>query len=348
VLGAALVLRTLLSVVRTFVLPRSARDIVGRAVFLVLRRLFGLLIWRARTYEAVDSIMALYAPIGLLTLPLVWLFLLLVGYAAMFWAIGVDDLLAAIDLSGSSLVTLGFIQAHTLPETLLAISEAALGLILVALFIAYLPTMYGAFSRREAAVNLLEVRAGAPPWCAELVGRYNRIHGLDRLGEVWVSWEGWFTDVEETHTSLAALVFFRSPQPDHSWVTAAGAVLDAASLAVSTVDVPHDPRADLCIRAGYVALRRIADFFSMPYESNPRPDDPISISRPEYDEAVAHMVANGVPIKADRDEAWRAFAGWRVNYDAVLLQLAELTLAPYAPWSSDRGKLMRGPIAAPR
>ena len=35
----------------------------------------------------------------------------------------------------------------------------------------------------------------------------------------------------------------------------------------------------------------------------------------------------------------RDFAGWRVNYDTVLLELAELTDAPYAMWSSDRGVL---------
>lgn len=34
--------------------------------------------------------------------------------------------------------------------------------------------------------------------------------------------------------------------------------------------------------------------------------------------------------------AWRDFAGWRVNYDTVLVALAGLTMAPYAPWSSDR------------
>ncbi len=310
-----------------------------------MRQAFRLALWRARTYEAVDATMALYAPIGLLTLPLVWLFMLLVGYAAMFWALGVPDLLTALDLSGSSLVTLGFVAANGLTQTLLAISEAALGLILVALFIAYLPSMYAAFSRREAAVNLLEVRAGAPPWAPELIARYQRIHGLDRLGEVWTNWETWFVDVEETHTSLAALVFFRSPQADHSWVTAAGTVLDAASLAASTVDIPHDSRADLCIRAGYVALRRIADFFSMPYDASPRPDDPISISRADYDEAVAHMVANSVPIRGDREQAWRDYAGWRVNYDAVLLGLAELTLAPYAQWSSDRGTPKQFPRA---
>ena len=38
----------------------------------------------------------------------------------------------------------------------------------------------------------------------------------------------------------------------------------------------------------------------------------------------------------DREQAWADFAGWRVNYDAVLIALCRLTMAPYAPWSSDR------------
>jgi hypothetical protein len=38
----------------------------------------------------------------------------------------------------------------------------------------------------------------------------------------------------------------------------------------------------------------------------------------------------------DLDEAWRGFAGWRVNYNTVLLALCSITMAPPAAWSSDR------------
>ena len=156
---------------------------------------------------------------------------------------------------------------------------------------------------------------------------------------LWVQWEQWFADIEESHTSLAALVFFRSPQPDHSWVTAAGAILDAAALLRSTLDVPHDAQADLCIRAGYLALRRIADYFNISYNRDPKPGDPISINRDEFDAAYDQLAAANVPMKTDRDQAWRDFSGWRVNYDTVLLALAAITMAPYAPWSSDRSLL---------
>jgi len=132
-------------------------------------------------------------------------------------------------------------------------------------------------------------------------------------------------------------VFFRSPRADRSWVTAAGAVLDAAALTLSVVDTPSDPRAQLCIRAGFLALRSIADFFRFPYPPDPHyPAQPISVSRAEFDAACAELAAQGVPLKADREQAWRDFAGWRVNYDLVLLALARLTMAPPSPWTGER------------
>jgi hypothetical protein len=210
-------------------------------------------------------------------------------------------------------------------------------LILVAILIAYLPTIYGAFSKREVAVNQLAVRAGTPPSAAEFVLRAHRIGGLASMTAFWAQWETWFAEVEETHTSLAALVFFRSPLPEQSWVTAAGAVLDTAALIASTVDQPRQAQTELCLRAGYLCLRHIADYFELTYVAEPHfPQEPISIARAEYEAVCDQLAAAAVPLKADRDQSWQDFGGWRVNYDRVLLALAALTMAPYAPWSSDR------------
>ena len=62
-------------------------------------------------------------------------------------------------LSGSSIYTLGFEVPPNLPTTLLAFSEAGFGLVLLAMVISYLPSMYQSFQRREAAVATLDVQA---------------------------------------------------------------------------------------------------------------------------------------------------------------------------------------------
>lgn len=340
--GILLILLALHSAVTTVVLPRSARVWLTSIVFGFVRVLLSPWTRSARSYESRDRVMAFYAPLSLLMLPVMWLLCVMTGYTAIFWALGIGSLLDAFRLSGSSLLTLGFATADTGVLLALVFSEATLGLGLVALLIAYLPTMYTAFAQREQAVSLLEVRAGAPPSAVEMLSRAHRLRTLDSLSAEWDRWETWFTELEESHTTLSALVFFRSPQSGRSWVTASGAVLDAASLLAATVEVPRDVQAELCIRAGYLALRAIADFFGIDYTADPRPDEPISISREEFDAACAELAKQGVPLKADREQAWRDFRGWRVNYDTVLLALAGLTMAPYAAWSSDRS-LRRSP-----
>ena len=324
------------SAVKTVILPRAAASYLVRGSFVLVRKVFSTIVPRSASFERKDRILALYTPLSLLVTLGAWLVFTLLGFMCVFRAVEDSGWRDAFDLAGSSLLTLGISRPDTLLGTALAFTDAAIGLMLLALLITYLPTIYGAFQRRENLVTALEVRAGSPPSGVELLERYWLLERMDALEEVWVEWERWFTDVEETHTSLPALVFLRSPEPDHSWVTSAGAVLDGASLLTGAVDTLREVRAEICIRAGYLCLHRITDFFGIPHDPKPKPDDPIHVSREEFDAACARLSAAGVPIKADRDQAWRDFAGWRVNYDSTLLALANLTTAPVAPWSSDR------------
>jgi hypothetical protein len=274
--GIWLITVTLFSAIRNFVLPRSSREPIAWFWFTTLLRLFNVLAHPAKSYDRRDQVMAFYAPISLVTIPIFWLVLVMLGYTLIFWGIGIQPLDAAMRLSVSSIMTLGFVMVDQLGLELVVFSEAVIGLVLVALLISYLPTIYSAFSRREALVTMLEVRAGSPPTAIEMLSRY---------------------------------------RPQHSWITAAGAVLDTASLVVSSVDIPHDVQADICIRSGYISLRHIADFFAIPYDPAPHHHDDISITREEFDD-VYNQLKNA--------------------YDTVLLTLAALTMAPYAPWSADR------------
>ncbi|MCA9891846.1 MAG: hypothetical protein KC615_02620 [Anaerolineae bacterium] len=345
-LGILLILFTVISVIRTFVLPRSENVWLNRIFWSYIYRLFLKRVRKATTYEERDRVLAFFAPVIVVVQPFVYLALLVVAYTPIYWGLSIDSmepghvfgsLYEAFLLSGSSLLTLGYAPVNDLPNMILSFSDAAIGMVIVALFIAYVPTIYSAFSQREKQVAMLEVRAGAPPFGVTMLQRIYRNQGsLQGLTNLWVRWEEWFVEVEENHTSLTILVFFRSPMADRSWVTASGAVLDAAALFDSCVAGPRVLECVLCIRAGFIALRRIADFFSITYDPDPQPDDPISISRDEFDEVWDELVETGIRLVDDKEEAWRSFVGWRVNYDRVLIGLARLTGAPYAPWSSDR------------
>ena len=346
VAGVALVVWTLASAIKTVVVPRAFITILTRTHFVAIRKVFNVFAGPKRSFETRDRVMALYAPLALVTLPGSWVVMVVGGFTSIFWGAGVRPLTEAFITSGSSLVTLGFDRPAGAPRAALAFIEAGIGLGLVSLMISYLPTIYGAFSRREALVGMLEVRAGIPPSPVELLTRYARIGWIDRIDDdLFLRWESWFIDIEESHTSQPALVFFRSPHPQRSWITAAGCVLDTAAITASTIDRPHNASSDILIRSGFLALRRIAEFFGVPFDPDPKPTDPILVTRREFDLMCVELTAAGIALKRDRDQAWRDFSGWRVNYDKVLIELCALTIAPPAKWSSDRvGELRLPPL----
>ncbi|MGH9275696.1 MAG: hypothetical protein ACRDZU_13695 [Acidimicrobiales bacterium] len=334
--AAGMALGVLGSALRTVVVPRAESSILTRAVFTGVRRIVDVRVRKADTWEDADRIMARYAPLALIALPGVWMAAMVLAFTPMFWALGSDFPREAFTRSGSSLLTLGFAFARDLPETTLSFVAATIGLGLVALLISYLPSMHAEFARREVLVGQLDTRAGTPPDPAELLLRALRIGWLDQLEDLWVEWDRWFVEVEETHSSNTALPFFRSQHPERSWLTAAGCVLDTAALRASILNLPRSFHAELCLRSGYLALRHIAGALDIEHDANPRPDDPISVTRDEFDELWDRLASQGAPLVSDRDQAWRDFAGWRVNYDWVLLRLCALVVPPLAPWSSDR------------
>jgi hypothetical protein len=337
VFGIVTILSTLTSALKSVVVPRAYQTRLTRLHFRWLRGVFDLMARPSRSFAARDRTMAPYAPLALVTLPAVWVAFIVFGFTCIDWGTGMHPFSEAFITSGSSLLTLGFARPAGTARAAVSFIEAGLGLGVVTLMISYLPSIYSAFSRREALVGMLEVRAGLPPSPSALLIRYQRIGWLERIDDdLFREWESWFIDVEESHTSQPSLVFFRSPHPLQSWITAAGCVLDTAAIVESVVDREHDGRAMLLLRTGYVCLRRVSDFFQIQYDPDPQPNDPIKVTRAEFDQLCSELEAEGVKLHADRDQAWRDFAGWRVNYEQVLLSLCALVMAPPAPWSSDR------------
>ena len=265
VAGIAIVSAVLLSAVKTVILPRNAQTLITRGlfrtVFIVLKRVAHL---SPSAYQ--ESVLALIAPIALVTLPVVWVFFILNGFALIYWGTGDMVFTEAIAISGSSITTLGFVPASGQLHLALAFSEAIIGLIIIALLITFLPSLYTAFVKREIRVAKLEVRAGDPPTALVFLLRQNAIGWLDDLDPYWLAWEQWFAEIEESHTTFPMLTLFRSPDPNRSWITAAGTVLDAAAITQAALPDHRSGAGAVTIRAGFTALRNIADIYHVDYD----------------------------------------------------------------------------------
>ena len=335
VAGAGLAVLTGASVVGTLLIQRGRVGILMRAVDRLVAACFRPVSARVRDYGRRDALLAAHAPTVLLAQLAAWIICFGVAFSLLLQP-ATDHPLEASREAVSSMLTLGFTSTHGAWATFVDGAAALTGLVVIALQIAYLPTLYAAYNRRETEVTLLEVRAGEPAWGPELLARtHYGILGVD-LGAYYSAWERWAADIAESHASYPVLLRFRSPRPLASWVVALLAVLDAAAIHSAVAPAAAPVQARLCLRMGFVCLRKLALSARIPVQVDPRPDGPIRLTESEFREGYQRLVAVGFPVERSPEEAWPHFRGWRVNYEESAYALAYLVDAVPARWSGPR------------
>ncbi len=335
VLGIGILVWDAAMVVKALIVPRASGRFLALPVRTV-RRPFYAAARRARTYAGRDRLLAVMEPIALVVQLAVWLTLAILGFALVDWGLWGGGVAAEFAEAGSAFFTLGSSGAHQTGGRILDFMAAGVGLVLVALQIAYLPTLYNAYNRRETLVTLLESRAGAPAWGPELLMRHQLVTGVENLPSLFAEWERWAADVAESHTSYPSLLHLRSPRAKNSWLVSLLAVMDAAALyqALDPDDAPIEAR--MCLRMGYTCLRDLAVIRGIPFDPDPDPDDPVLLPEEEFVSAYDRLVTLGFPASRSSDEAWPHFRGWRVNYESVAYGLADNLDAPPARWAGPR------------
>jgi hypothetical protein len=341
-IGGLLVVATGVSVVATLIVPRPVGGRLTGWVHPVVTGTFRLVTSDIADYQRRDRLLAGEAASTLIAQLVGWLIASFVGYALLFWPFVSDGIATAFTLAGSSLFTLGFAAPPVGAPKAIIFVVAATGLTIVSLQIAYLPTLYAAFNRRETEVALLNARAGVPSWGPELLARTHYALGsgvstLDTLPDLYGRWERWAADVGESHSAYLPLVRFRSPRPLSSWVTALLAMLDSAALflALSPESAPTVP-ARLFLRAGFLCFNQIANAVGIHVPDEPDPNGQISLTYEEFLDAIERMRAVDFPIEREPADAWPDFVGWRLNYELAAYSLAsKLDVVP-ALWSGPR------------
>ena len=135
------------------------------------------------------------------------------------------------------------------------------------------------------------------------------------------------------------LLWMRSPHPLRSWIIGLLSVLDSAALYLAVAPSSAPTEARLCLRMGFTCLRNIADFLQLPYDPDPLPTDGIQLTFEEFHGGYERLIDVDFPLERSAEEAWPHFRGWRVNYEPIAYAVADLIVAPPAPWSGPRRHL---------
>ncbi|AMM21612.1 hypothetical protein AX769_17530 [Frondihabitans sp. PAMC 28766] len=277
--GVFLLVVTWVSVIGSLIVPRSFSSALTRTTASMTRMMFRAATMGSMPYVRRDRILAWQSPMTIFVRLLVWMVLLDVSFTLMLVPfVGADGWRAASE-AGSAMFTLGYAAPSSVGNSVLVYAAAYTGLVVIALQVGYLPTLYAAFNKRERAVTLLVSRVGSPSWGPELLARTRfgmaAQDSTDELSDLYRDWERWSAEVAESHSSYLSLLWFRSPAPYSNWLISLVSVMDAAALqlALSPSTAPG-MRARLCLRMGFTCLNQIARAAGIPHDDDPDPDSP--------------------------------------------------------------------------
>jgi hypothetical protein len=336
-----LVVSSLADLFQSVIVPRS---IGGRWRPSAVLARYGWRMWRDRAVgirdqERREDTLAVFAPTFMVTLLIYWVASQAVGYGLLFWALSAGlsvqpGVFEAIYFAGTSMLTIGYgdvVPVHWYTRAL-AIVSAGGGLTTFAVVTTFLFQTFGAFQKREAFVVTISERTGAPPSGLEFVMRHVSLDLVSDISAILRESQQWIAEVMETHLAYPVLAYFRSSHDDESWVGTLGALLDASTLLITTLDLDNRGQAELTLQIGTHLVRDVSSFFRLPA------GDAAAVEYDEFVTAYRQLRELGAPLRP-LEVAWPAFAAKRAEYAVPLDAMARWWRIPPARWIGDRSRV---------
>ena len=329
ILGLALLFVILRSMIRIALMNRHYRDffaeVTGRAVY----KSVAIRLGRRVDAQATHSVLLWLFPAYILLLIIVYFVGAMTAFVLLYWGTGaVGTWHQAFLASGSALNTLGFATPTDSIGQWIAIPEGALGLGIVVFLFTFIPSYQAVIRSREDKTSWLYVRTGNEPSGVTLLEWSQRAGLAGNMRDVWEAWEDWFRMLGDTHSVLPMLTMSPSVQSGQSWVSAAAAVLDAATLTASMIQTHDTEAAKICAQTGTRALLAIAD--ALGQSGSATELGGTGPSREKYEVARARLCSAGIQLRSvpDQETQWQEFQRLREQYEDALFFVARRTFAP--------------------
>lgn len=338
VTGVAIILITFYDLFKSVVLPRPAIN-----KFVLIRReffsLWNFWLWanERQAPNRREGWLATFGPVAVLVMFGTWAVILMFGYAFIIDGLRDEihpvpaDFWESLYFSATTIVPLSYgdLVPNGLGVRLAVIFESATGVGVAALVITLLFSLYEAFQRREELVVQLDAMAGAPPSGVQILETAAERHMPDELVKTFDDWRQWMAEVLESHLAYPVLFYFRSSHDNEAWLNSFGAVMDAAALVMSSLDVPAEGTAKLTLTIGNHLVEDMVWYFNFP-----RSDD-VGVERAEFDQALERLERFGYKVH-DGDQAWEHFSKIRARYAFGLNAMARRFAIIPAQWIGDR------------
>jgi len=343
VAGVVILVFILWDVFETIILPRRVTRMIrfARYYYRGSWRVWRHVVCWMRPGNRRETFLSYFGPLSLLGLFIVWAVALISGFALIHYGAGSAINLAPNErsgfradlyMSGTTFFTLGLgdVTPRTEIARLITVFEAGLGFGFLAIVISYLPVLYGAFSRREVNISLLDARAGSPPAASELLRRHSEPHSVAALQDYLHDWEIWAAELMESHLSYPVLCYFRSQHNNQSWLAALATILDTSALLVAYGQGPVRWQAKLTFA---ISRHAIVDL-SQVLNTAPQPGAHERLPAEELQKLRELLIVAGLS-KCSREEDAR-LTELRQMYEPYIIALSERLLMPVGAWTPEK------------
>jgi hypothetical protein len=344
VFGLVIIVVVLLDAFETVVLPRRVTRQFRLTAWFYRRTWIP---WKRiathiRTPSRQQSFLGYFGPLSLIMLMAFWATGLIVGFGLLQYGIGGHEQLGNEPItfarimyhSGETFFTLGYgdIVPTSASARFLSVLEAGMGFAFLGVVIGYLPVVYGAFSRREIQISMLDARAGSPPSAAELLVRLagsSENPAIEQvvLDEVLRDWERWAGELLESGLSYPVLSFFRSQHSNQSWLGALMTMLDVTSLVITGIEGIHPGQARLTFAMARHAAVDLAQVVNARYD----PQAPDRLPDADFDTLRDTLAAAGLQLR-NSAEARLKLAKLRSMYEPYIHSSARNLMVSLPPW----------------
>ena len=281
-----------------------------------------------------ERLLSVFGPLSMVVLFAFWAALLIAGFGVLEWGLQArgphaSPLSEQLYMSGVTFFTLGYgdVVPRSLWARAIAVIEAGTGLGFLALVIGYLPVLYQLFSRREAHVIQLDVRAGTPPTAATLLSRHAD-GGLEKLEVLLHDWEQWGAILLESHLSYPMLVYYRSQHDDQSWLSGLATIMDSCALILVGISDVHPFQARMTFTMARQVIVEMARSFAV---EPSRCDGGDRWPADGYEQIVGRLTEAGLHWDAGPDGR-ETLTALRATYEPLLDGLARRLMLPLPAW----------------
>jgi Ion channel len=339
VVGIILIIGILIDSFESIVLPRrvSRRFRLSRFFYMVTWVPWSAIARKMRPGNRREYYLSYFGPLSLILLLVFWVAILVVAFALLQW--GLDSPMNAPEkqvtlgtylyMSGTTFITLGLGDVTPLTGLgrFLAVAEASMGFLFLALIIGYVPVIYQAFSRREAQITLLDARAGSPPSASELLRRHYRDQHTEELIQFLREWERWGSELLESHLSYPVLTYYRSQHERQSWLAALTTILDTCALLLVGLEGISTPT----IRFTFAIARHAAVDLAQVYGTPPIDSKLNRLSPADFARMRDALAEVGLRLRREEDAEKRLYEMRRM-YEPFVNALADHLLLNLPPW----------------